>query len=218
MDLFPLYLTIKVSIIATSFVAVVGTAIAYLMARRDFPCKNFLDTLILLPLVLPPTVTGYYLIVLFGKTGMIGKYIYSFTGWSIAFTWQAAVLASVIVSMPFMIKTARAAIESVDIELENVAFTLGKSEWKTLQLVTLPISKKGILAGIVLSFARATGEFGATLMIAGNIPGKTNTMPIAIYDAVSAGEFGTANQLVLILTFVSILILYLTNRLIQGRW
>ncbi len=218
MDLFPLYLTIKVSIISTSFVAVVGTAIAYLLARRDFPGKNFLDTLILLPLVLPPTVTGYYLIVLFGKTGIIGKYIYSFTGWSIAFTWQAAVLASVIVSMPFMIKTARAAIESVDIELEKVAFTLGKSEWKTLQLVTLPLSKKGILAGVVLSFARATGEFGATLMIAGNIPGKTNTMPIAIYDAVSAGEFGIANQLVLILTFVCILILYLTNRLIQGRW
>lgn len=218
MDLFPLYLTIKISIIATLFVAFIGTAIAYLMARRDFYGKNLLDTLILIPLVLPPTVTGYYLIVLFGKTGIIGKIIYSYTGWSIVFTWQAAVLASIIVSMPFMIKTARAAIESVDINLEKVAFTLGKSEWETLQRVTLPLSKKGILAGVVLSFARATGEFGATLMIAGNIPGKTNTMPIAIYDAVSAGDFGTANQLVLILSLVCILILYLTNRLIRGRW
>lgn len=218
MDLFPLYLTIKVSLIATLFVAVIGIAIAYLLARRDFPGKNLLDTLVLLPLVLPPTVIGYYLIVLFGKTGVIGKYIYSFTGWSVIFTWQAAVLASVIVAMPFMIKTARAAIESVDIEFEKVAYTLGKSEWETLLLVTLPLAKKGILAGIVLSFARATGEFGATLMFAGNIPGKTNTMPIAIYDAVSAGEFGTANLLVLILTSVSIFILYLTNRFIQGRW
>ncbi len=218
MDLFPLYLTIKVSLIATLFVAVIGIAIAYLLARRDFLGKNFLDALILLPLVLPPTVTGYYLIVFFGKTGIIGKYIYSFTGWSVAFTWQAAVLASIIVAMPFMIKTARAAIESVNIELEKVAYTLGKSEWETMLLVTLPLAKKGILAGIVLSFARATGEFGATLMFAGDIPGKTNTMPIAIYDAVSAGELGTANLLVLILTFVSISILYLTNRLIQGRW
>lgn len=218
MDLFPLYLTIKVSLIATLFVAVIGIAIAYLLARRNLPGKNLIDALILLPLVLPPTVTGYYLIVLFGKTGIIGKYIYSFTGWSIAFTWQAAVLASVIVAMPFMIKTARAAIESVNIELEKVAYTLGKSEWETMLLVTFPLAKKGILAGIVLSFARAMGEFGATLMFAGNIPGKTNTMPIAIYGAVSAGELGTANLLVLILTFVSIFILYLTNRLIQVKW
>src|SRR3989304_7178782 len=121
MDLFPLYLTLKVSLIATLLVAVIGIAIAYLLAKRDFPAKNFLDTLILLPLVLPPTVTGYYLIVIFGKTGIIGKYIYSFTGFSIAFTWQAAVLASVVVAMPFMVKTSRAAIESVDIELEKVA-------------------------------------------------------------------------------------------------
>lgn len=218
MDLFPLYLTIKVSLIATLLVAVIGIAIAYLLAKRDFPAKNFLDALVLLPLVFPPTVTGYYLIVIFGKTGIIGKYIYAFTGFSIAFTWQAAVLASVIVAMPFMIKTSRAAIESVDIELEKVAYTLGKSKWETMLLVTFPLAKKGIFAGTVLSFARAMGEFGATLMFAGNIPGKTNTMPIAIYDAVSAGEFGTANLLVLVLTFVSIFILYLTNRLVQGKW
>ena len=218
MDLFPLYLTIKVSLIATLLVAVIGIAIAYLLAKRDFPAKNFLDALVLLPLVFPPTVTGYYLIVIFGKTGIIGKYIYSFTGFSIAFTWQAAVLASVVVAMPFMVKTSRAAIESVDIELEKVAYTLGKTRWETMLLVTFPLAKKGIFAGIVLSFARAMGEFGATLMFAGNIPGKTNTMPIAIYDAFSAGNFGTANLLVLILTFISIFILYLTNRLIQGKW
>lgn len=218
MDLFPLYLTIKVSLIATLFVAVIGISAAYILARKEFPGKNFIDALILLPLVLPPTVTGYYLIVLFGKTGIIGRYIYDLTGWSIMFTWQAAVLASVIVSLPFMVKTARAAIESVDIEFEKVAFTLGKSEGETIFLVTLPLAKKGLLAGVVLSFARAMGEFGATLMLAGNIPGKTNTMPIAIYDAVSAGELGAANLLVLILTLVSVLILYLTNRLIQGRW
>ncbi len=218
MDLFPLYLTLKVALIATLLVAVIGIAIAYPLARRDFPAKNFLDALILLPLVFPPTVTGYYLIVLFGKAGIVGKYIYSLTGFSIAFTWQAAVLASVIVAMPFMIKTSRAAIESVDIELEKVAYTLGKSKWETMLLVTFPLAKKGIFAGIVLSFARAVGEFGATLMFAGNIPGKTNTMPIAIYDAVSAGKFGTANLLVLILTFVSIFILYMTNRLVHGKW
>lgn len=218
MDLFPLYLTIKVSLIATFIVSIIGIAIAYILARRDFPAKNFLDALVLLPLVFPPTVTGYYLIVLFGKAGIIGKYIYSITGFGIAFTWQAAVLASVIVAMPFMIKTSRAAIESVDIELEKVAYTLGKTKWETMLLVTFPLAKKGIFAGIVLSFARAMGEFGATLMFAGNIPGKTNTMPIAIYDAFSSGDFGKANLLVLVLTFVSIFILYLTNRLIQGKW
>lgn len=218
MDLFPLYLTIKVSLIATLLVSVIGIAIAYVLARMNFPAKNLLDALILLPLVFPPTVTGYYLIVLFGKAGIIGKYIYDITGFSITFTWQAAVLASAIVAMPFMIKTSRAALESVDVELEKVAFTLGKTRWETMLLVTFPLAKKGIFAGIVLSFARAMGEFGATLMFAGNIPGKTNTMPIAIYDAFSAGNFGTVNVLVLILTFVSIFILYLTNRLIQGKW
>ncbi|MFQ6073356.1 MAG: molybdate ABC transporter permease subunit [Methanosarcinales archaeon] len=162
--LFPLFLSLKVSIIATCIIAIFGTAITYLLAKRQFLGKNIVDALVTLPLVLPPTVTGYYLIVLLGRNGWIGKYLYAWTGWTIMFTWQAAVIASVVVAMPLMVKTTKSAIESIDPDLEKAAYTLGKSELETALQVTLPMAWTGIIAGIILSFARAICEFGAILL------------------------------------------------------
>jgi len=198
--------------VATVFVVLVGTGMAYLLARKNFKGKEILDILLTLPLVLPPTVIGYYLIILTGRSGLLGSFVYRWTGWSIMFTWYAAVLASFVVSLPLMIKTTRAAIESVDQTLINASYTLGHSELTTVIKVILPLSKKGIIAGTVLAFARAMGEFGATLMVAGNIPGKTNTMPLAIYTSASSGEWANANLLVLFFTLISGLLLYIANR------
>ncbi|MCX5807306.1 MAG: molybdate ABC transporter permease subunit [Proteobacteria bacterium] len=210
--LFSLRLSFQVAMISTVFVAIVGICIAYLLARKDFKGKEFLDMLFTLPMVLPPTVTGYYLIILFGRNGFIGSYIYHFTGWSIMFTWYAAALASFVVSLPLMIKITRAAFESIDKNLIHASYTLGHSELMTALKVILPISKKGVIAGIVLSFARALGEFGATLMVAGNIPGKTNTMPITIYALANSGEWSKANIIVIFFTALSGLFLYIANK------
>jgi molybdate transport system permease protein len=210
---FSLRLSLQVAAVATVFVVVIGTAAAYFLARRSFPGKEFLDMLVTLPLVLPPTVTGYYLLVLFGRNGLIGHSVYDWTGWGIMFTWYAAVLASFVVALPLMIKTTRAAVESVDENLINASYTLGHSEWWTAFKVVFPLAKRGIFAGAVLSFARAMGEFGATLMLAGNIPGKTNTMPLAIYSAAASGDRSEANAMVLLFTAISGLFLYTANRL-----
>jgi molybdate transport system permease protein len=187
-------------------------AVAYLLAMKNFRGKELLDVLFTLPLVLPPTVTGYYLIILFGRNGFIGRLIYGWTGWSVMFTWYAAVLASFVVALPLMIKTTRAAIESVDRNLIYASYTLGHSELETALRVTLPLAKKGILAGTILSFARAMGEFGATLMIAGNIPGKTDTMPLSIYSRASSGDWSTANLMVIFFTLMSAVFLWVANR------
>ena len=213
MDYSPLVLSLWVSALATSIIAVLGTLIAYVLARKRFFGRTMLDAFTTLPMILPPTVTGYYLIILLGKNGVMGNYIFKLTGWSVMFTWQAAVIAATVVAIPIMIKSAKAAIESVDIEYEKAAFTLGKSEIETFFLVTLPLAKKGLIAGLVLSFARALGEFGATIMIAGNIPGKTSTMPLAIYRAFQSGEDQLATTLVIILTVVSIAVIYITTRI-----
>lgn len=209
--LFSLKLSLQVAGLATLLVLVSGIGLAYLLARKDFWGKELLDIFLTLPLVLPPTVTGYYLIVLFGRNGIIGRVIYEWTGWTIMFTWQAAVLAAYVVSLPLMIKTARAALEAVDPNLINASYTLGHSEWRTVFRVILPLAKKGIIAGTVLTFARAMGEFGATLMLAGNIPGKTDTMPLAIYTLAGSGEWSQANFMVVFLTMISGLFLYLAN-------
>ncbi len=213
MDYSPLLLSLWVSALATSIIALLGTFIAYVLARKRFFGRTMLDAFTTLPMILPPTVTGYYLIILLGRNGILGSYIYKITGWSIMFTWQAAVIAATIVAIPIMIKSAKAAIESVDRDYEKAAFTLGKSEFETFFLVTLPLAKKGLIAGLVLSFARALGEFGATIMIAGNIPGKTSTMPLAIYSAFLSGEDTLATALVIILTIVSIAVIYITTRI-----
>jgi molybdate transport system permease protein len=211
--LFSMKLSVQVATVATIFVVIVGLSAAYLLARKNFPGKELLDILLTLPLVLPPTVTGYYLIVLFGRNGLLGRHLYAWTGWSIMFTWYAAVLASFVVALPLMVKAARAAIESVDENLINASYTLGHSEWWTAVKVVFPLAGKGIIAGTILSFARAMGEFGATLMLAGNLPGRTNTMPLAIYSSAASGDWSEANTMALLFTLICGLFLYAANRL-----
>jgi len=212
-----LAVSVRVAVLATVLNALIGIPLAYLLARRRFWGRSLLDLLVTLPLVLPPTVTGYYLIVLLGRRGWFGAPLYAWTGWTITFTWYAAVVASTVMALPLLVRTARAAIESVDPDLERAAFTLGRSRGRTALEVTLPLARRGILAGLVLAFARALGEFGATLMLAGNIPGKTTTVPLAIYTAVQTGESGDALVLVAALTALSCLVLLAAGRL-GGRW
>jgi molybdate transport system permease protein len=206
-------LSIQVAVLATALNTLIGIPIAYLLAKRRFWGHTALDLLVTLPLVLPPTVTGYYLIVLLGRRGWLGGPLYELTGWSVTFTWYAAVIAATVMALPLLVRTARAAIESVDPDLERAAFTLGRPEWRTALEVTLPLARNGILAGLVLAFARALGEFGATLMLAGNIPGRTTTVPLAIYTAVQTGESHAAVALVLALTALSCAVLVAAGRL-----
>ena len=208
-----LRLSLQVAIVATALNALIGIPIAYLLARRRFWGKGLVDLLVTLPLVLPPTVVGYYLIVLLGRRGVLGAPLYDLTGWTVAFTWYAAVIASTVMALPLLVRTARAAIDSVDRDLERAAYTLGRSELRTTLEVTLPLARNGILAGLVLAFARALGEFGATLMLAGNIPGRTATVPLSIYTAVQTGESAEALGLVAALTGLSCLVLVVANRL-----
>jgi molybdate transport system permease protein len=207
------WLSARVAVAATVLNALVGIPLAYALARRRFVGRGLVDLLVTLPLVLPPTVTGYYLIVLLGRRGLLGAPLYAVTGFTVAFTWYAAVIAASVMALPLLVRTARAAIESVDRDLERAAFTLGRSEWQTALTVTLPLARNGILAGLVLAFARALGEFGATLMLAGNIPGKTATVPLAIYTAVETGETGEVLALVGLLTALSCVVLVAAGRL-----
>jgi len=212
-----LKLSILIVSVSTVIVGVIGLTLAFLLAKRDFRGKELLDAILTMPLVLPPTVTGYYLIVLLGRRGIIGEYVYDWTGWTFAFTWQGAVIAAVVVALPLMIKASRASIESINPNYEIASYTLGKGEFETFFRVVLPLAKRGIFAGIILSFARALGEFGATLMIAGNISGKTQTMPLAIYEAVAAGEERQAQILALVLTAISVSAIYLTNKISRSN-
>ncbi|MBC7712818.1 MAG: molybdate ABC transporter permease subunit [Rhizobacter sp.] len=205
-------LSLQVASIATILVAIVGLAIAYFLTTKKFPGKELVEVFFTLPLVLPPTVVGYYLIILFGRNGFLGKLIYNYTGWTIMFTWYAAILASFVVSLPLMIKASQAAIESVDKTMIDSSYMLGHSQFDTYLKVVFPLAKKGIIAGIVLSFARAIGEFGATLMVAGNIPGRTDTMPLAIYGYTATGDWKSAHIMVIILTLISGIFLYTANR------
>jgi len=208
-----LWLSVRVASVATLLNALVGIPLAFLLARKPFRLRGLVDLVISLPLVLPPTVTGYYLIVLLGRRGWLGAPLYALTGWSVTFTWYAAVVAAAVMALPLLVRTARAAIESVDRDLERAAFTLGHSEWRTAIEVTLPLARNGILAGLVLAFARALGEFGATLLLAGNIPGRTTTVPLAIYTAVQTGESAEALALVAALTAISCAVIFLAGRL-----
>jgi molybdate transport system permease protein len=210
--LFSLKLSFQVAAIATFFVVIVGVSAAYVLAMKNFQGKEIIDMVFTLPLVLPPTVTGYILIVLFGRNGLIGRPVYEASGFQIMFTWQAAVLASFVVALPLMIKTTRAAIEAVDKTLIQASYTLGHSAWETAWKVILPLAKGGIFAGAVLSFARALGEFGATLMLAGNLPGRTDTMPLAIYSLAGSGEWQKAQTMVLLFTAISGTFLYVANK------
>lgn len=217
-DLFPLYLTLKVSVIATFFSIVIGLGLAWLMARKDFFGKGILDALVMQPIVIPPTVLGYYLLVLLGRSSPFGRFLEDTLGITLVFTWKAAVVAAFVASLPLFVRPARAAIEGVDKNLENAARLLGKTEWAVLKTITIPLAWRGIAAGSIIAFARATGEFGATLMVAGNIPGITQTVPIAIYDAVQMGNTNLANLLVGIITLFSFSVIYFVNRFTKGRY
>jgi molybdate transport system permease protein len=203
--------------VAMMGVSVVGIAMGYLLAKRQLPAKTWIEALFMLPMVLPPTVTGYYLLLVFGRHGVIGRFLDELTGWTVAFHWTGAALAAAVMALPIMVRSARAAFESVDPHYEIASRMLGKGEWETFFRISLPLAWRGIGAGFVLSLARALGEFGATLLLAGNIPGKTQTMPLAIYEAVLAGEHAQARLLVGILTGISIVIIALANRLAKGE-
>jgi len=210
---FSFRLSLQVAVVATFFVVIAGTAAAYILATTNFRGKQALDIFCTLPLVLPPSVTGYYLIFLCGRNGFIGKYVYELTGWSIMFTWYAAALASFVVSFPLMVRTTRAAIESVDQQLIQASYSLGRSKRETFFRVVLPMARPGMIAGAVLAFARAMGEFGATLMIAGNIPGRTDTMPLAIYTSAASGNWTEAHVMVAFFTIASGGLLLIANTL-----
>jgi molybdate transport system permease protein len=216
-DWFPLWLSLRVALISTLIVVLVGVALAWLLARKSFPGREAVDALVTLPLVLPPTVLGYYLLILLGRASPIGRQYEALTGSSIVFTWQGAVIAASVGALPLMVKTARAAFASVDPEVENAARTLGKSEWEVFRRVTLPLGSRGVAAAAMLAFARALGDFGATLMVAGNIPGRTQTAAVAIYDASQSGRDVLALTLVCVLSVAAFAILYLTNRLTAAR-
>ena len=209
-------LSVLVVSLATVIIAITGLALGLLFAKGRFFGREILASFFTLPLVLPPTVTGFYLIVVFGRHGLIGEPIYNLTGWSVTFTWQAAVIAAVVLALPLMVLSSRAAIESVNPQYEIASYTLGKSQLATFLLITLPLARRGIIAGIVLSFTRALGEFGATFMLAGNIAGKTQTMPLAIYEAVISGADKQAQALALILTAISVAAVYFTSKLSRG--
>ena len=216
LDLRPLWLTLKVAGLATLASFLVGVVLAYLIARRQFWGRDWLDAVSTLPLVLPPTVLGYYLIVLMGHHGFIGRWLHDNLGISLIFTWQGAVLAAAVVSFPLIFKSARAAFEEVDGSLENTARTLGLSELQVFLRVSLPLAWRGIMAGAMLAFARAMGEFGATLMVAGNLPGKTQTLSLAVYEAVQAGNDHLATILVLLTSGLCILILGASGKILQA--
>ncbi|KRW59718.1 molybdate ABC transporter permease subunit [Pseudomonas sp. TTU2014-080ASC] len=209
----PFLLSMQVAGCATLLATVVGVAVGYLLARGRFPGRDLLDTLLTLPMVLPPTVLGYYLLVLLGQQGWLGGWLNDAFGIRLIFTWQGAAIAASIVAFPLVFKPARTAFESVDGQLEQAARVLGVSEFGIFLRVTLPLAWRGILAGILLAFARALGEFGATLMVAGSIPGKTQTLSLAIYEAVQAGQDELATTLVLFTSLICVVALLMASRL-----
>ena len=214
---FPLWLSLRVAALATLVSLALGLWIAHVLANRNFRGKELLDAVVTLPLVLPPTVLGYYLLVALGRTSPLGHFYEYLFGAPLVFTWQAAVVASTFHAIPLLVKSARAAFETVDRSYEKAARNLGASNWRVFWRVTLPLSRRAVIAASVLAFARALGDFGATLMIAGDIPGRTQTASIAIYDAVEGGDTLVARVLVLVLSAVAVAIVYASNRLQQRQ-
>jgi molybdate transport system permease protein len=217
-DFTPLLLTLKVAGLATFLTMAAGILLAYLLAHRRFPGRDWLDAFFTLPLVLPPTVLGYYIIVVVGRNGFIGRWLDNSLGISLMFTWQGAVVAASVVSLPLVFKSALAALEGVPSDLENAARTLGQAEPSVFFRVTLPLAWRGILAGAMLAFARAMGEFGATLMVAGNIPGRTQTLSLAIYDAVQSGNDTLCMTLVVLTSAVCMAILVFSGKMLRTEY
>jgi len=217
MDLFPLWLSLQVSIVATAITLVLGVPVAWAFGRRRFPGRDLLAALVITPLVLPPTVLGYYLLVLVGPRGPIGRLLDT-VGIELAFTWRGAVLAACVASIPLLIRAAQAGFEAVDPRLEAAARTLGRSEWSVFWSVTLPLAWRAVMAGAVLAFCRAFGDFGITLMVAGSIPGRTQTLPLAIYDHVQANQMPEANTLALLAAGLVVVLLLGLGRFVRLRY
>ncbi len=215
LDWSPFVLSAQVATLATLVNLVLGVLVGWCLARRQFPGRDLLSAAVAAPLVLPPTVLGYYLLVALGRSSFIGQWLEGM-GLPLVFTWRGAVIAAAVTSFPLMVQSCQAALDGVDEELEQVARTLGRSELEVFWTITLPLAWRGILAGTMLAFARALGDFGATLMVAGNIPGRTQTLAIAIYDAVQANDLGLAGLMAFMLTALAIGLLLLMQRI--GRW
>ncbi len=213
MDWYPLWLSFRVASSATVIAAIIGIALAYLLAKARFPGRGLLEAVASVPIVLPPTVLGYYLLVSLGARSPIGRAWESLFGHPLVFTPTAAVIAASVSAIPFVLRTARAAIEAVDPRFEQAARTIGLPEWRVAAQVTLPLAGRGLIAGVALGFARALGDFGVTVMLAGNIPGRTQTMPIAVYDAVQAGNDHRASVLSAVLAGIAVVVLVAVNRL-----
>ncbi|MEK7372781.1 MAG: molybdate ABC transporter permease subunit [candidate division NC10 bacterium] len=196
-DLFPVWLSLRVAGLATLLTLAIGLPLAWVLARRRFPGRDLLEAAVVLPLVLPPTVLGYYLLLLIARRGPVGR-AFEAAGIELAFTWRAAVLAACVGSIALLIKAAQAGFESVDARLEQAARTLGRSEWGIFWSISLPLAWRSVVAGTVLAFCRALGDFGITLMVAGSIPGLTQTLPLAIYDHVQQNRMAEANALALL--------------------
>jgi molybdate transport system permease protein len=216
LDLFPIGLSLGVASLATALTLVVGVPLAWVLARTRFPGRGVVEGLVVLPLVLPPTVLGYYLLLVIGRRGPVGAALAAI-GIEIAFTWKAAVLAACVGSIALLVKAAQAGFETVDVQLEQAARTLGRSGWSVFWSVTLPLAWRSVLAGGVLAFCRALGEFGITLMVAGSIPGRTQTLPLAIYDRVQANQMSEANALALVAVGLVAVLVFGLGRLARVR-
>jgi molybdate transport system permease protein len=216
-DWSPLWLSLRVASIATVLSLSVGLAAGWALTRWQFRGKNLAEALVTAPIVLPPTVLGYYLLVLLGRSSPLGELYEALFGQPLVFTWQAAVAAACLHAIPLLIRAARAAFEGVNRNLENAARSLGASEWRVFRRVTLPLSKGPVVAAAVFAFARSLGDFGVTIMIAGNIPGKTQTMAVAIYDAVQSGQSQLATALVIVMSALAIVVLYAIGKAGEGR-
>lgn len=213
----PIFLSIRVALLATVIAFFLGVLFAYLLTKKKVPGKNIWETILILPMILPPSIVGYLLLKVFGKRGPIGAFLLDTFGIQIVFTWIACVIAATVVALPLMYQNAKGAFQSVDPSYELAAKTLGSSSFKVFRTVTFPLSGPGIVSGIVLTFARALGEFGATLMLAGNIPGKTQTIPTAIYYAVVVGKDEKASMLVLIMVLFSFALIFGLNMWLKRR-
>ncbi len=210
MDFSPLWISLKTAFLATIITSIIGIFISYKMANYKGRGRGLIDGVFTLPLILPPTVIGFFLLLICGKNGFVGKIFMSFNK-NIIFSWSATVITATVVAFPMMYRTCRSAFEQIDKNMISAARTLGLSETKIFFKIAIPLAWPGIIGGLVLSFARALGEFGATLMIAGNIPGKTQTMPVAIFFAVEGGDMNKAMLWVLIIVAISFIMIFLLN-------
>lgn len=212
MILNPIIISLRIAVISTLVTLILGVSLSRLTTKYDFKGKDILEVILLLPMILPPSVVGYGLLILIGKRGIIGKPLYDIFGVRLIFTWVAACIAATIVSLPLMYQSCKSAFLKVDPCLEEAAWSLGANRRKVFWKISLPLALPGILSGTVLAFARSLGEFGATLMVAGNIPGKTQNIPLAIYFAVEVGDTKTANILLAIVVLFSFVVVYGVNR------